>query len=177
VEAPCRSSATSATRCSIARAPDGRLAYAHPRLRGRPRFDDVAVSAPGRATWFARLVAPVRFRLPSGRGVDAVLVRWYEAAAPLRAVAPSAARAAVAACPRLRPGDPGLDWCLPAQLLRRVTLAPDWSGPADTSFVNVFLEQLAPAGAPIPNGRDGDGEGDDDDGDDDGDGGGSNGRM
>ena len=123
----------------------GALAYAHPAFRGAARYDDVAVSAPGGATWFARLVAPACFVLPSGRTVEAVLVRWYETATTQAGRASTTAtartRLAVASCARVRPGDPGLDWCLPEQLLYRVALVPDWTQPG-TFYVNEFLARL-----------------------------------
>ena len=149
------------TRMLRVRLASDELAYAHDSFRGQARFDDVAVSGPGSSTWYARLAVPARVMLPSGRSIEAVLVRWYELAHdPPRPT--SATRDALAGCPRYHCTNTGLDWCLPEQLLRRATFVPDWAV-SGTYFLNVYLEQLRPARDAAGNGDLGDGDDDDDD--------------
>jgi hypothetical protein len=69
----------------------------------------------GKANWYGQLVALAQCRLGGGRMVDAVLVRWYEAA-------PMAVDAAVAAvCMRLR----FIGWCPAASVRRREAVVVD----------------------------------------------------
>jgi hypothetical protein len=94
------------------------------------RYDDVTVHGPAGATWYAKLVAPVAFKLPSGKVVERVLVRWYVNAGQRHAVrtpGDRTVRAAVGgACPRLTLGDHHrVDWLLPGQMLTRAAIVND----------------------------------------------------
>lgn len=127
---------------------DGARAYAHPRLRGSARYDDIAVLGLSGETWYGRIVGLARFSFPAGgpRARDGVLVRWYEKAAPaVLADLSDAVRTALAPCPLVYAGK--LDWIAPEQALRRVGVVPCWfTDPAATSARPVVSP---PAGSPM----------------------------
>jgi hypothetical protein len=133
--------------------------------RKRPpqtRTDDVAVlGAPAGnesvAPWYGRLQALAVFELPSGRTIEAILVRWYERA-PALGMDTAGAIAINATCPRLEHVF-AMGWCSPASALRRVSIVPDWAalGPGTAGgvgdlrvhvgsivFVNNFLRLVRP---------------------------------
>lgn len=146
----------------------GVYAYANHRTRRSrsdgDRNDDVAVRGTEGQTWYARLVALVRFPVTDGSTVDAALVRWYELTAPLRAepatsgptasrtgshanaahTTSAAQRTAVAinaVCKRLVLRFK-MDFCEPDSVLGRAYIVPDLAatphrGPAAAMSVNV----------------------------------------
>ena len=147
------------------RTADGHWAYANKTIHGRARCDDVAIVGAGSATWYGRLVALARFALPSGRPLEAVLVRWYEAAPAREPAAPPLAATSTAtvttaeperrawaalkaACPRLTMVF-NMSWCAPEAVLRREAVVPDWAvansardttvGIGTVVFVNGFV--------------------------------------
>ena len=152
------------------RPPPTRPSYANCTSHGRHRCDDVAVAGAEDALWYGRLVALARFTLSSGRPIEAVLVRWYEAApwpresAPTVTAATASAESAAecarrtraaldAACPRLKMVF-NMSWCSPESILRREAVVPDFATaphpPADgafgvgsTVFVNGFMPLIS----------------------------------
>jgi hypothetical protein len=109
-------------------------------------YDDVTVHGQAGATWYAQLVAPVAFKLPSGKVVERVLVRWCVNAGQRHAArtpGDRTVRAAVGgARPRLELEDRHrVDWLLPGQLLTRAAMVKDWHQ-VNTVYANVFLHGL-----------------------------------
>ena len=150
------------------RTAEGHWAYANCLVHGRAHHDDVAVRGTADAVWHGRLVLMARFTLPTGRVVDAVLVRWYEAA-PAVLTVPSdpsklehAQRTSVAlarACPRLVMAFK-MNWCSLESIRRRVAVVPDFAAsprpPADGSitvgtvvYVNGFMSMIHGAGVSV----------------------------
>ena len=134
---------------------EGQWAYANRNVHGRERHDDVAINAGDGALWYGRLIALMRFQLPEGPPLEAVLVRWYEAVAPLRELgepADASVRRAItavnAACRRLKLVF-NMSWCAPEAILRRESIVLDWAvanpsrgdtiGIGTTVFANGFV--------------------------------------